>query len=99
VLLDELLSGLDETNHGRALRWLYDTKRAALPWILATHRMEDVPASATHALVLEQGRVVYRGVLRDAPVRKWLNEDGPACAGSVCAKFRSRSHADVPRVP
>jgi molybdate transport system ATP-binding protein len=83
LLLDELLSGLDETNHGRALRWLYDTKRAALPWILATHRMEDVPASATHALVLEKGQVVYRGVLREGPLRKWLNKDGPASAGSV----------------
>lgn len=83
LLLDELLSGLDETNHGRALRWLYDTKRSDLPWVLATHRMEDVPACATHALVLEKGRVVYRGVMRDAPLRKWLNQDGPDSAGSV----------------
>jgi molybdate transport system ATP-binding protein len=102
LLLDELLSGLDETNHGRALRWLYDTKRAALPWILATHRMEDVPASATHALVLEKGRVVYRGVLRDAPLRKWLNKDGPVSAGSVSAgklsKPASRRRAAGPLI-
>jgi len=77
LLLDELLSGLDETNHGRAVRWLCDTKRAALPWVLATHRLQDVPSSATHALVLEKGRVVYRGMLRGAPLRKWLNEDEP----------------------
>jgi molybdate transport system ATP-binding protein len=83
LLLDELLSGLDETNHGRALRWLYETKRSDLPWVLATHRLEDVPASATHALVLEQGRVVYRGVLRNAPLRKWLNKDGSASTGSL----------------
>jgi molybdate transport system ATP-binding protein len=72
LLLDELLSGLDATNHGRALRWLQATKRSALPWVLATHRVEDVPSSATHALVLEKGRVVYRGVLRKAPLSKWL---------------------------
>jgi molybdate transport system ATP-binding protein len=83
LLLDELLSGLDETNHGRALRWLYDTKRSDLPWVLATHRLQDVPASATHALVLEKGRVVYRGVLRNAPLRKWLNKDGPVSTGHV----------------
>jgi molybdate transport system ATP-binding protein len=83
LLLDELLSGLDETNHGRALRWLYDTKRSDLPWVLATHRMQDVPASATHALVLEKGRVVYRGVLRNAPLRKWLNKEEPASAGKL----------------
>src|SRR5581483_551518 len=58
LLLDELLSGLDETNHARALGWLRQAKRSALPWVLATHRVEDVPSSATHALVLEKGRVV-----------------------------------------
>jgi molybdate transport system ATP-binding protein len=79
LLLDELLSGLDKTNHERALRWLCDTKRSDLPWVLATHRVEDVPASATHALVLEKGRVVYRGVLRNAPLQKWLNKDERLC--------------------
>lgn len=83
LLLDELLSGLDETNHARALRWLQNTKRAALPWVLATHRLEDVPASATHALVLEKGRVVYRGALRNAPLRKWLNRDEPFYSGDL----------------
>jgi len=77
LLMDELLSGLDETNHGRALRWLCDTKRSDLPWVLATHRVDDVPASATHALVLEKGRVVFRGAMRNAPLRKWLNKDAP----------------------
>ncbi len=76
LLLDELLSGLDQTNHARALRWLQHTQRSALPWVLATHRLEDVPSSATHALVLEKGRVLYRGILRDAPLRKWLNMPG-----------------------
>ena len=72
LLLDELLNGLDQANHGRALRWLEGTARARLPWVLSTHRIEDVPASATHALVLEQGRVVYRGSIRRAPLARWL---------------------------
>src|SRR5579872_6286037 len=50
LLLDELLSGLDETNRQRALRWLQHTSRSALPWVLATHRLDDVPGVATHAL-------------------------------------------------
>src|SRR6185369_13903696 len=77
LLMDELLSGLDEANHARALRWLNETRRARMPWVLATHRLEDVPDCATHALVLEKGRVVYRGILRNAPLRKWLNHDEP----------------------
>jgi molybdate transport system ATP-binding protein len=89
LLLDELLSGLDQTNHARALHWLQNTKRAALPWVLATHRVEDVPASATHALVLEKGRVVYRGVLRRAPLHKWLNlAEAPSAAVTKPSKRR-----------
>ncbi|MGH8137216.1 MAG: ATP-binding cassette domain-containing protein [Steroidobacteraceae bacterium] len=72
LLLDELLSGLDELNHARAMRWLQRTSGSSLPWVLATHRLEDVPASATHALVLDKGRVVYKGVLCSAPLRRWL---------------------------
>jgi molybdate transport system ATP-binding protein len=90
LLLDELLSGLDVTNHGRALCWLYDTKRTAPPWVLATHRVEDVPSSATHALVLEQGRVVYRGVLRNAPLRKWLNDENRRVVTPVPARRHER---------
>jgi molybdate transport system ATP-binding protein len=73
LLLDELLNGLDEINHGRALRWLEHTARSRLPWVLATHRVEDIPSTATHALVLEKGRIVYRGALRRAPLERWLD--------------------------
>jgi molybdate transport system ATP-binding protein len=72
LLLDELLNGLDEANHERARRWLEGTSRSSLPWVLSTHRLEDVPASATHAVVLEHGRVVYRGSVRRAPLTRWL---------------------------
>jgi molybdate transport system ATP-binding protein len=74
LLLDELLNGLDETNHERARRWLEQTTRSSLSWVLATHRLQDVPASATHALVLDDGRVAYKGVMRRAPLERWLHE-------------------------
>jgi molybdate transport system ATP-binding protein len=72
LLLDELLNGLDAAHRQRALTWLERSGRSNLPWVLATHRTEDVPASATHALVLSRGRVVYRGVLARAPLARWL---------------------------
>lgn len=72
LLLDELLNGLDRANHRRALRWLEGTARSRMPWVLSTHRVEDVPASATHALVLENGRVVYRGSIGRAPLTRRL---------------------------
>ncbi len=71
LLLDEVLNGLDEINRARVGRWL-DRQKGRLPWVLATHRMEDVPQSATHALLLDGGRIVYCGVLREAPLAEWL---------------------------
>src|SRR5438270_495684 len=71
LLLDEVLNGLDEINRARLERWL-GRQKGPLPWVLATHRMEDVPPSATHALVLDDGRIVYAGALRAAPLSEWL---------------------------
>ena len=89
LLLDELLNGLDEGNHERARRWLEGTARSRMPWVLSTHRLEDIPGSATHALVLERGRVVYRGSIRRAPLARWLAQGGGARA---TARSRARGH-------
>jgi molybdate transport system ATP-binding protein len=97
LLMDELLSGLDEINHARAARWLYDTKGSQMPWVLATHRVQDVPESATHALVIDRGRVVYRGLIRNAPLRKWLNEAVPA-SGLSTPKRVARRQAPLLRL-
>ncbi|HET9106498.1 MAG TPA: ATP-binding cassette domain-containing protein [Steroidobacteraceae bacterium] len=91
LLLDELLNGLDEVNHGRALRWLEGTVRSAMPWVLSTHRLEDVPSSATHALVLEHGRVVYCGSIRHVPLSRWLERPASTSGGKPAAVRRSRS--------
>lgn len=98
LLLDELLSGLDEINHRRALGWLRRTARSHLPWVLATHRVADIPAAATHALALEHGRVVYQGVLQRAPLQRWLSETHTApdarkhrLASAISAEGRSKS--------
>ncbi len=93
LLLDELLNGLDEINHARAVRWLERTRNSRLPWILAAHRIEDVPPSATHALVLEKGRIVYSGKLRRAPLERWLNPAHDEAAPVVAAKGKRRPRA------
>ncbi|MGH8208184.1 MAG: ATP-binding cassette domain-containing protein, partial [Steroidobacteraceae bacterium] len=92
LLMDELLSGLDEINQQRAMRWLEHTKRSRMPWVLATHRLEDVPASATHALVLEKGRIVYSGPLRRAPLERWLNEEHAGSIPATPGNFRYRTN-------
>jgi len=93
LLLDELLNGLDEINHARAVRWLERTRNSRLPWILAAHRIEDVPPSATHALVLEKGRIVYSGKLRRAPLERWLNAAHDEAAPAVAVKGKRRPRA------
>jgi molybdate transport system ATP-binding protein len=72
LLLDELLTGLDAVNHSAALGWLDRTRSARLPWVFATHRLDELPASATHALMLRRGRIVYRGSLARASLERWL---------------------------
>jgi molybdate transport system ATP-binding protein len=72
LLMDELLNGLDAARHANALRFLAATRRSRLPWILSVHRPQDVPASATHALILEEGRIAYRGPLARAPLAAWF---------------------------
>jgi molybdate transport system ATP-binding protein len=71
LLLDEVLNGLDAANRARVLGWLARRSRR-LPWVLATHRLEDVPRGANRALVLGRGRVAYRGPMRGAPLAEWL---------------------------
>jgi molybdate transport system ATP-binding protein len=57
LLLDEPLNGLDPHNRARVLRALAGLRRSKLPWIYATHRLEEVPAGATHLARLSRGRI------------------------------------------
>jgi molybdate transport system ATP-binding protein len=72
LLLDELLNGLDTDNRTSAMRWLESTGTSKLPWVLATHRLADLPSVATHALVLERGAIRYSGTITKAPLDRWL---------------------------
>jgi molybdate transport system ATP-binding protein len=98
LLLDELLNGLDAAHRQRALAWLERSGRSRLPWILATHRIEDVPASATHALVLERGRVVYRGVRARAPLARWLESKKSSAARQVRIPRKGWSRRPIVRL-
>jgi molybdate transport system ATP-binding protein len=78
LLMDELLNGLDATRHADALRFLAATRRSQLPWILSVHRPQDVPAGATHALILEDGQIAFRGPLSRAPFDRWFARGAPS---------------------
>jgi len=58
LLLDELFNGLDTVNRKRVQQCLRELSRSSLPWVLSTHRTEDIPAQATHLCRLEAGRMM-----------------------------------------
>ena len=69
LLLDEPLNGLDAQNRQRMLAVLGKLRRSSLPWIYATHRLEEVPAGVTHRAQLSAGRLrtgAWRGVRKPA---------------------------------
>jgi molybdate transport system ATP-binding protein len=57
LLLDELFNGLDAANRARALYCLAVLSRSGLPWVLSSHRLEEVPPFATHYCELRAGRI------------------------------------------
>ena len=87
LLLDELLAGLDAANRARAIAWLEGTSRSALPWVLSTHRDDEVPPSATHRLRLEAGRVVEAGPIARVPRGRAAVPGRPPDARSVRARL------------
>ena len=94
LLLDELFTGLDEEHRARIRRWLERSSRSPLPWILTTHRLLDVPDCATHALILDRGRIVYCDGRRRAPLAHWLT--GPVRRGESAARpARARRHSPM----
>lgn len=68
LLLDELFTGLDPENRERVMQALRRLSRSALPWVLSTHRLADVPAFATHLCRIEAGKIISQQRL----TAKWL---------------------------
>ena len=76
LLLDEPFSAVDRSVR-RRLQDLVDALRRALdvPLVLVTHDFDDIVRLATHLLVLDQGRTVATGSVRDVTSRSdigWL---------------------------
>jgi molybdate transport system ATP-binding protein len=61
LLLDELFNGLDIDNRSRVHHFLKLMSRSSLPWVLSTHRREDIPRFATHLCEIRGGRIAKLG--------------------------------------
>jgi len=63
LLLDELFNGLDHDNRERAQHCLRVLSRSSLPWVLTSHRIEDIPQEATDLCRLEGGSITLQTAL------------------------------------
>jgi molybdate transport system ATP-binding protein len=69
LLLDELFNGLDAANRAQALYCLALLSRSGLPWVLSSHRAEELPPFVTHCCELQAGRIRTQRPLRMPPRR------------------------------
>lgn len=63
MLLDEPVASLDLAARELTLRLLsgYATSGAAPAMVMVTHHLEEIPAGFTHALLLQDGKILARG--------------------------------------
>lgn len=95
LLLDELFAGLDEARRQRVLAWLEGGSGQRLSWVLTTHRLEDVPSSATHLLSLAGGRIEARSRWREPQRRATVSREPRAAPKSRPAVTVARRRARV----
>jgi molybdate transport system ATP-binding protein len=80
LLLDELFNGLDARNRERVQHCLSALSRSLLPWVLTSHRSEDIPAAASHLCRLEAGRITLQSRLGARARRKLAAAAAPSAA-------------------
>lgn len=76
LLFDEPAAGLDLPARERLLRAMTASARGegAPASILATHHLEEIPATVTHAALLRAGTIITRGPVEDVLVPEALTE-------------------------
>jgi molybdate transport system ATP-binding protein len=85
LLLDEPLASLDIARREEVLPYFERLRdELSIPMIYVSHQFEEVLRLATHAVLLEQGRVVTQGSLDDVSLHPDLRAIvGPEAVGSV----------------
>lgn len=91
ILMDEPLSALDERRRNEVLPFL-DRLHAesAVPIIYVSHNIDEICRLSDHLLVLDAGKVVAEGSLRDTLSRVDLPQLGGRNAGAVIDVVQTR---------
>jgi iron complex transport system ATP-binding protein len=72
LLLDEPAAGLDMGGRERLVASLADLS-GALPVVMITHHVEEIPVGFTHVLLLREGRIVAAGSMRETLTAETLS--------------------------
>jgi iron complex transport system ATP-binding protein len=66
LLLDEPATGLDFPGREAFLASVdrLAAERPALPWIMVSHHLEDLPQTVSHVLLLAEGRILAQGTVQ-----------------------------------
>ena len=85
LLLDEPLASLDIARREEVLPYLQVLRdHLSMPMVYVSHQFEEVLQLATHVVLMETGRVVAQGTLREVSLRPELRAIvGPDAVGSV----------------
>jgi molybdate transport system ATP-binding protein len=78
LLLDEVCDGLDALVRQRFLETLNGIASAGTQIVYTTHRVEEMIPALTHAAILDQGRIVWRGRADEMPRRSRPSPPRPA---------------------
>lgn len=97
LLLDEPNAGLDLGARERLVRSLDQLGReAGIPMVLVTHHVDDIPASFTHIIMLNAGKIVASG-----PIETTLTSDAvsetfgmPLVVSTENGRFRATAPPD-----
>ena len=84
LLLDEFVNGLDAGSRAWMLDAVSALARRGTPTVLATHRPEEVVPEASHAAILEGGRIVRSGP-RDEVEASWRSLQARSAAPTLPA--------------
>jgi molybdate transport system ATP-binding protein len=95
LLLDEPTNGLDPQNRARVLQSIHGLRKLRLPWVYATHRVEEIPPSATHVAVLARGALAWQGTVGQARRQRVFAETPVARKQTAPARTKTKHSANA----
>jgi ABC-2 type transport system ATP-binding protein len=83
LIMDEPFSGLDPVNAESSMKWLLDLRNQGRSIVLSTHQMNQVEEMCDRILMVDHGRAVLYGDLKEIKTRFRSNSIIVSCEGEL----------------